>query len=259
MIEFFEKKLIEKIESFSNKGLLYEAIKYSLNSGGKRIRPMLVMNVAESIVQNYENVVDIAIAIEFIHTYSLVHDDLPGMDNDRYRRGKLTTHAKFSEYIAILVGDALLTEAFSIISKSKLNKKVEIIEILSKNAGMDGMVYGQYLDMENENKNVDLELLKTIHKNKTGALIRACFETVLTEYNSFDEKYLKVADMLGELYQLQDDIFDSNNKNDKSNYVNIFNLEEAKKRLNFLKTEIYSLLKEDSLKEYISKIIEREK
>lgn len=259
MIKYFEEELLKSIDKYKDKKELYEAMKYSLNTGGKRIRPMLTLLCADSLNKDYKDVIDIAIAIEYIHTYSLVHDDLPAMDNDKYRRGMLSTFAKYGEYMGILSGDALLTEAFNILANSKLKNKANIIEIISRYAGARHMVYGQYLDMKYENQKLDEYMLDDIHRNKTGAMIVACFETVLAEYEIRDERYIKIAENLGKIYQLQDDIFDKNNKNDKSNYVNIFGLEKCQNLLNSLTYEMLSLLDENKLKEYIMYILRREK
>lgn len=260
MNEAFEKRLNDVIEKYSNNTKLYEAFKYSLTVGGKRLRPLLCLSVANSISEDYTKVLDLAVAIEFIHNYSLVHDDLPGMDNDKYRRSNLTTHAKFGEYVGILTGDALLTEAFSIIAKSNLNNKDKIIEFLCDSIGMRGMIYGQYLDMLYENKKVDEKTLKLIHKNKTGALIRASIICPLLHFNKYDEKYEEISCLLGYIYQLQDDIFDSIDKEDNSNYVNVIGLEKTKAYLNEYVDKIKKLLpKETSFERLVLKIIERKK
>lgn len=261
MKEYFEKKLNEALSYYNTQDNLYKAIEYSINSGGKRIRPLLVLYFSEVLNIKKDEIVDIAIAIEFIHNYSLVHDDLPGMDNDKYRRGKLTTHAKFGEYIGILVGDALLTEAFSIIARSeKLKNKDKLIECLSKNAGLRGMVQGQYLDMQNLNKKLDEKTINTIHEYKTGALIKACFEMVMIHKGLENEKYLKIATLLGLIYQLQDDIFDSKNETDNSNYVNILGEMKAKEKLEKYIKELKELLPiNTNLTQFIMKIIERQK
>lgn len=259
MKKYFNLKLDEEIEKYKKDDDLYEAFRYSLKSGGKQLRPLLTLATASSIGKNYKDVIDLAIAIEFIHNYSLVHDDLPGMDNDTYRRGKLTTHAKYGDYVGILVGDALLTEAFSKISASQtLNNKDKIITYLCQCIGMNGMIYGQYLDMLYENKKINENILKLIHLNKTGALIRASIICPLLSYGIKDEKYLKIANLLGYIYQLQDDIFDSFNIDDKSNYVNIIGYEETKKRLEEYILKLKDILpKNTELETLILKIIER--
>lgn len=260
MKNIFDEKLNELIEKYRANTKLYEAFKYSLTVGGKRLRPLLCLSVAKSVGEKYQDVMDLAIAIEFIHNYSLVHDDLPGMDNDKYRREKLTTHAKFGEYVGILVGDALLTEAFNIIASSKLNNKDRIIKYLCNSIGMNGMIYGQYLDMFNEGKDIDENTLKLIHKNKTGALIKASIICPLLHFDKYSEKYEKISELLGYIYQLQDDILDSDNINDKSNYVNVIGLDKTKKYLNKYITEIKEFVpKNTEFEKLILKIIERKK
>ncbi|WP_067140034.1 polyprenyl synthetase family protein [Oceanivirga salmonicida] len=259
MNEYFEKELNNLLKKYEANNVLYEAFKYSLTVGGKRVRPMLILLMAKSLGKDYTKVIDIALAIELVHNYSLVHDDLPCMDNDMYRRGKLTTHAKYGEYIGVLVGDGLLTEAFNVISSSKtLENKSKIIEILSRNIGINGMILGQVLDMKNANKDIDIKTLELIHQTKTANLISACFETVLAEFNVENDKYITVANELGMVYQIQDDLMDFSNKDDKSNYVNIIGIEKTKEVLNEKILKIRNLLKDDKeLLSYIEKIFIR--
>jgi len=158
---------------------LHEAIRYSLFAGGKRIRPILAIAAAEAVRTPPQAILPVASSLELIHTYSLIHDDLPAMDNDDYRRGKLTNHKVYGEAMAILAGDALLTLAFDLCSNSDLVKgldpvrQVQLIHELAVGAGNLGMVGGQVLDIQAENKDIDLATLQTIHKHKTGMLIRA--------------------------------------------------------------------------------------
>jgi len=158
---------------------LHEAIRYSLFAGGKRIRPILAIAAAEAVRTPPQAILPVASSLELIHTYSLIHDDLPAMDNDDYRRGKLTNHKVYGEAMAILAGDALLTLAFDLCSNSDLVKgldpirQVQLIHELAVGAGNLGMVGGQVLDIQAENKDIELATLQTIHKYKTGMLIRA--------------------------------------------------------------------------------------
>ncbi|WP_180547138.1 polyprenyl synthetase family protein, partial [Staphylococcus haemolyticus] len=154
---------------------LEESMQYSLNAGGKRIRPLLVFLTLDVLNQDYTKGKQTALALEMIHTYSLIHDDLPPMDNDDYRRGKLTNHKVYGEWKAILAGDALLTKAFEIVADDDLLEpevKVKVLSRLAHNSGHLGMVGGQTLDMQSEDKPVDLETLEQIHKAKTGALLK---------------------------------------------------------------------------------------
>ncbi len=158
---------------------LHEAMRYSLFAGGKRVRPILAIAAAESVGPAAAGVLPVASSLELIHTYSLIHDDLPAMDNDDYRRGKPTNHKVFGEAMAILAGDALLTMAFELCSRRDLmegvepNRQADIIRELALGAGNLGMVGGQVLDIQAENKDIDLATLQTIHRHKTGMLIRA--------------------------------------------------------------------------------------
>lgn len=158
---------------------LHEAIRYSLFAGGKRVRPILAIAAAEAVGTPPGAILPVASSLELVHTYSLIHDDLPAMDNDDYRRGKLTNHKVYGEAMAILAGDALLTLAFDLCSNPDLVKslepvrQVQLIRELAVGAGNLGMVGGQVLDIQAENKDIDLATLQSIHKHKTGMLIRA--------------------------------------------------------------------------------------
>ena len=159
--------------------ILYESMRYSLLGGGKRIRPILALAAAEAVGSQNDSILPFAAALEFIHTYSLVHDDLPAMDNDDFRRGRPTNHKTFGDGMAILAGDALLTMAFELCSHPTLTdvvpqyRQVQIIQELAMGAGHGGMVGGQVLDIQAENQEIDLGSLQTIHTFKTGKLIRA--------------------------------------------------------------------------------------
>lgn len=160
-------------------GTLHESIRYSLMAGGKRVRPILTIAAAEAVGQIPPALIPVACSLELIHTYSLIHDDLPAMDNDDYRRGKPTNHKVYGEAIAILAGDALLTMAFDLCSRPDLMKgvdparQVQLIQELAFGSGNRGMVGGQVLDIQAENRDIDLATLQAIHKHKTGMLIRA--------------------------------------------------------------------------------------
>ena len=250
-----EDSLIELLANHRNKypEKLAEAMEYAVMNGGKRIRPILMYMICDLFEknnsENYDKVREIAIALEFIHCYSLVHDDLPAMDNDDYRRGKLTVHKKYNEAIGVLVGDVLLTEAFGIIANSKSlgdKNKVEIISKLSEYAGFFGMVGGQFVDMESENKKVEIDTLKYIHAHKTGKLLTAAIELPMIALDIEGEKREKMVEyskLLGIAFQIKDDILDiegnfeeigkkSNDvQNEKTTYPSIFGLERSKKLL----------------------------
>ena len=250
-----EDSLIELLANYRNKypEKLAKAIEYAVMNGGKRIRPVLMYMICDLFEKNncksYDKIKEIAVALEFIHCYSLVHDDLPAMDNDDYRRGKLTVHKKYNEAIGILVGDVLLTEAFGIIANSKSlgdKNKVEIISKLSEYAGFFGMVGGQFVDMESENKKVEIDTLKYIHAHKTGKLLTAAIELPMIALDIESEKREKMVEyskLLGIAFQIKDDILDiegnfeeigkkSNDvQNEKTTYPSIFGLEKSKKLL----------------------------
>ena len=250
-----EDSLIELLGNYRNKypEKLAEAMEYAVMNGGKRIRPILMYMICDLFEknnsENYDKVREIAIALEFIHCYSLVHDDLPAMDNDDYRRGKLTVHKKYNEAIGVLVGDVLLTEAFGIIANSKSlgdKNKVEIISKLSEYAGFFGMVGGQFVDMESENKKVEIDTLKYIHTHKTGKLLTAAIELPMIALDIEGEKREKMVEyskLLGIAFQIKDDILDiegnfeeigkkSNDvQNEKTTYPSIFGLKKSKKLL----------------------------
>ena len=250
-----ESSLIELLGNYRGKypEKLAEAMEYAVMNGGKRIRPILMYMICDLFEKNncksYDKIKEIAAALEFIHCYSLVHDDLPAMDNDDYRRGKLTVHKKYNEAIGILVGDVLLTEAFGIIANSKSlgdKNKVEIISKLSEYAGFFGMVGGQFVDMESENKKVEIDTLKYIHAHKTGKLLTAAIELPMIALDIESEKHEKMIEyskLLGIAFQIKDDILDiegnfeeigkkSNDvENEKTTYPSIFGIEKSKKLL----------------------------
>ncbi|OQY08717.1 MAG: geranyl transferase [Fusobacteriia bacterium 4572_132] len=231
--------------------VIVEGMKYSIFNGGKRLRPVLLLMVLEALEEDTNLGLTSAAAIEMIHSYSLVHDDLPALDNDEYRRGKLTTHKNFGEAEAILIGDALLTHAFLILS-SKNNKLTsdKIVEIIRKTAiasGVSGMIGGQMVDIEYENKKVDLPTLQYIHTHKTGKLLKLPVEIALIISEIKGKKrdiLLEYADLIGLAFQIKDDILDvegdfkklgkkigSDQELEKSTYVSLLGLEQSKKIL----------------------------
>ncbi len=244
--ELFELEFNKKVNDLSYVDkTLEKAVKYSLTAGGKRIRPVLMLMVSDVLGVDKREVMPFAIAIEFIHTYSLIHDDLPAMDNDDYRRGNLTNHKVFGEAIAILAGDALLNSAYEICFRAvSSHKSINASRILSNFAGGNGMVGGQALDIlsETDKSLYNEETLSKIHLNKTGKLIVAstmipsCFaqDKYLIELKNFGEN-------LGLLFQITDDILDytstkeelgksvlKDKNSNKLTYVNLFGLDNAK-------------------------------
>jgi geranylgeranyl diphosphate synthase type II len=226
---------------------IHEAMRYSVLAGGKRLRPVLVIAAAEAVGGKLEEVLDVACAMEMIHTYSLIHDDLPAMDDDDYRRGQPTSHKVYGEGIAILTGDALLTYAFEVMAAAKINDQgrlLTVIREIAQAAGTLGMIGGQVVDLESAGKQIDHQTLEYIHRAKTGALFRVSLRagailagatkeqlTCLTEY----------AEHFGLAFQITDDILDivgdeqkigkpigSDMKNMKVTYPSLFTLPVAR-------------------------------
>ncbi|WP_429875831.1 polyprenyl synthetase family protein [Fictibacillus sp. NRS-1165] len=231
-------------------GLLKDSMLYSLQAGGKRLRPILTLAVLDAFGKRAEVGLEAACALEMVHTYSLIHDDLPCMDDDDYRRGKPTNHKAFGEAIAILAGDALLTFSFQVIAGSHVyspEQKVSLLSILSEASGAEGMVAGQAVDMESENQELTLEELQSIHERKTGRLLEASvlFGAVLADADTEDFARLKAFSRhLGIAFQIQDDILDvtgdselmgkqagSDENNFKSTYPKLLTLDGAKAEL----------------------------
>lgn len=261
---------------------LFESMQYSLSAGGKRIRPLFVLTTIDSLGGNAEDGLHFSVALEMIHTYSLIHDDLPAMDDDDYRRGKLTNHKQFDEATAILAGDALLTDSFRMITDSQLDKdiKLSLISLLSEAAGSKGMVYGQMLDMAGEHQSLELDQMEEVHSYKTGELIRAAFVASGIIMKLTEEK-IQLLDQIGRnvglMFQIQDDILDvegsfeeigkpvgSDIANDKSTYVSLLGLEQSKALLKEKYNHTEKLVQalspiNDGLLQLIRFIIERNK
>ncbi|MGL4981058.1 MAG: polyprenyl synthetase family protein, partial [Fusobacteriaceae bacterium] len=174
--ELVDSKIEFYLDRLEYPNVIAEGMRYSVLNGGKRLRPILLLMVLDLYKKDLELGIPSAVAIELIHSYSLVHDDLPALDNDDYRRGKLTTHKKFGEAEAILIGDALLTHSFSIVTdeteRVAPEKVLKIISMISRYAGINGMIGGQMVDIESEKRKVSLETLEYIHTNKTGKLLK---------------------------------------------------------------------------------------
>jgi geranylgeranyl diphosphate synthase, type II len=195
-------------------GTLHRAMRYSLFAGGKRLRPILCLAAAEACRGSVENALPLACALECIHTYSLVHDDLPSMDNDDFRRGRPTCHKVFGEGIAVLAGDALLTIAFEIVSRAKPARRYDISALLreiSVAAGSQKLIAGQVADLEAEGKNVKRDQLQFIHENKTAAILRSSVRLGAMSANADAEKLAAITQFgqrLGLAFQIIDDILD---------------------------------------------------
>lgn len=232
--------------------ILNNSMEYSLMAGGKRLRPILVMATYELFKNDVEKCFPYAVAIEMVHNFSLIHDDLPGIDDDDFRHGKPTNHKQFNEATAILAGDGLLNNAYIVISedlkkskKADLDKKLQVFSEFT--TSVDRMIAGEYVDTEYEGKEIQAEYLDYIHRNKTGALLRLCVRmgAILADCNREDlDKLTTYAEKIGLAFQIKDDILSEEGNeeilgkpvgNDKEKkkctYVSKYGLKEAKKKL----------------------------
>lgn len=243
-----------------------EAMRYSVMVGGKRLRPMLMWEVYRSFEKDDEKVYPFMAALEYIHNYSLVHDDLPAMDNDEYRRGRKTTHVVYGEDVAILAGDALLNYAYETIAKAMQDTSVDsgmikAFGIFARKAGIFGMVGGQSVDVVNENNNTDMGLsdILFIHENKTAALIECALMCGAALAGANDDQIAmmeKAGSNIGLAFQIQDDILDatgsfeelgkpigSDEKNQKATYLSLEGMDKSKKDVEKLSEEAVDILK----------------
>lgn len=277
---------LPKVEGYQH--TIFEAMAYSVTAGGKRLRPMLMEASYEMFGGTDPKVVEpFMAAIECIHTYSLVHDDLPEMDDDAYRRGKLTTHKKFGQAMGVLAGDALLNYAFEIVAKALVAqagdaKAAKAFEVLARKAGVYGMIGGQVVDVESEKKNetVEQKRLDFIYRLKTGALLEASLMVGAILAGADDAQVKKMEEAgtkLGLAFQIQDDILDvtstvevlgkpigSDEKNQKATYVSFEGINKAKQDVALFSEEAVAILGEGSgehafLRELFLYLIHREK
>ncbi|MCU5096002.1 MULTISPECIES: (2E,6E)-farnesyl diphosphate synthase [Bacillus] len=246
---FVEEKLVSYANELQCPNVLREAMAYSLEAGGKRLRPLLLFATLQAFGKERNLGIGAACALEMIHTYSLVHDDLPCMDDDDLRRGKPTNHKVFGEAMAVLAGDGLLTYAFQVImvyeqKEISAEKKVRLVLELAKAAGPEGMVGGQVADMEAEGKQLTIDELEYIHKHKTGKLLEFAVlaGSILSDATEEqEEKLLAFAKYIGLAFQIRDDILDvegteeeigkpigSDVSNEKSTYTTLFTVDRAK-------------------------------
>ena len=242
--------------------ILNQSVEYSLMAGGKRIRPVLIMAAYQLFKENVEKVYPFAVAMEMVHTFSLIHDDLPGIDNDDFRRGKLTNHKKYNEATAILAGDSLLNYAYNLLIKDILNdvndskKKLEAIKEFSN--GIDRMIAGEYVDTEYEGKEISSQYLEYMHENKTGALIKASVRigAIMADAKSEDiDNLTAYAEKIGLAFQIKDDILSeigdekelgkpihNDKERGKCTYTTKYGLEQAQKMLNDITNEAVEII-----------------
>lgn len=246
-----EKKLADIIQVLQMPARLKEAMHYSVDAGGKRIRPLLVLATMKDLqFEPTEDALAVACAVEFIHTYSLIHDDLPCMDDDDYRRGKLTNHKVYGEATAVLAGDALQSLAFlqiANLTQTSPEQVIKLIQLLASSSGATGMVGGQILDLAGETKLLSLPELEEVHLHKTGALLAFCIEAGATLAQASQETYRSLqtfAKNIGLAFQIKDDILDitstteqlgkpanSDTESEKSTYPSLLGLDGAKAQL----------------------------
>lgn len=216
------------VASMPIENLQFESIKYSFNSGGKRFRPLLSFAAAKYLDVPVTSVFPWAMAIEMIHTYSLIHDDLPSMDNDDYRRGKPTNHKIFGEAVALLSGDGLLTEAFALLAKHYSNTEVDVNSLiihLAKASGLSGMILGQYFDISVQESSPSISDLNRIHLLKTGALISGAFTgpALIRNISGVERHFLQeIGFLLGYAFQVKDDLLDSPQDKDSKKNLNYY-------------------------------------
>ena len=265
------KDLAEKINlrlehlidnAFSEPDILCEAVKYSLLSTAKRLRPMFVIATASAFNVKDNISIDPACCIEMIHTYSLIHDDLPSMDNDDFRRGKPSLHIAYNESIAILAGDFLLTYPFELLAKLEglpPEKNLQLVKILANRSGGNELIKGQVIDLTSEGKDISQELIEKMHRKKTASMILASLEfgAILGDATQDETNVLqKFGEFVGLAFQIQDDILDvtsstkflgkpakSDMVNKKATYVSCVGIEKARLRINDLKEKSIKLLK----------------
>ena len=269
-ISLVESRLTDLLPKCANgQDEVVEAMKYSLINGGKRLRPVLCLEFAKACGGDRFDALDFACAVEYIHTYSLIHDDLPCMDDDDMRRGKPSCHKHFGEATALLAGDALLTHAFQIVAGAELDdSKIALAcGLLAQNAGVQGMVGGQVIDLKYESESPDLRQLLSVHRLKTGALISAACLLGCIAAGADDKKIAAASAYaydLGVAFQIKDDILDvtgsseelgkpvgSDEDNNKTTYVSLRGIENAQKDVEKLTSAAISRLSEFQNTEFL--------
>ena len=257
LLQAYAEKINEELLKFTEKkpelqSAVLEAMEYSLSAGGKRLRPILILEFYRMCGgDDIDKMVKLACAVELIHTYSLIHDDLPCMDNDDFRRGKPSCHKAFSEDIALLAGDALNTLAFEVITDCAMEGTISaetavmLISVLSKAIGTDGMIGGQVIDLQTEDEVIDLETLNTLQSYKTGALIEAAcvMGVIISGKMEYIPAAAEYAQAMGRAFQIVDDILDvtgtfeelgkpigSDSEQHKNTYVSLLGLQRSRQK-----------------------------
>ncbi|MGY4690236.1 polyprenyl synthetase family protein [Salibacterium sp. K-3] len=276
-----DQRLPSYIDAMEGPDTLKEAMTYSIQAGGKRVRPLLMLAAVSAFRKVEEQDYQAACSVEMVHTYSLVHDDLPAMDDDDYRRGMATNHKVYGEAFAVLSGDGLLSKAFEMISTLthiSAERKLRLVTELSKSSGLEGMVGGQAADLEGENRSLELKELEYIHDHKTGALLTYAVTAgaVLGDAPEQDIEKLKIFSRdLGLVFQIRDDILDiegdekemgkasgSDAGSNKSTYPSLLTMTGAKEKLIFHAEKAKSSLPSDSsytslLRDFVDYVAER--
>lgn len=281
MVNIINDEILKYLKKYSGEEM-YEPMEYSLKAGGKRFRPMIMLLMCEALSGCYKDAIPFAVGIECIHTYSLIHDDLPSMDNDDLRRGLPTCHIKFDEATAVLAGDGLLNIAFEIMLdklKNSFEKKyLDAIYCIAISSGTNGMIKGQALDIKAEGKKISKNELFDIYENKTGRIILSSMKSGAIIGGANEEQLSIVEDIaykLGIAFQIQDDILDiegeqekigkpinSDLKNNKSTYVSMYGIEKAKNDYMELSSQVLQNLEKLGVKDkgiyhYIKSLINR--
>ena len=266
ILEQKAKQIDEYLEQYLHSekeypSVIFEAMRYSVFAGGKRLRPVLLFAACETLGGDTKKAIPFACAIEMIHSYSLIHDDLPAMDNDDYRRGMLTSHKKFGEAIAILAGDGLLHHAFEIMTNACVkycsNETVKAMQAIAHGAGVFGMLSGQVVDVISEGKQIDEKTMYFIHKNKTAAMLEGALKAgaLLAGGTEQQVKMMEQAgEKIGVAFQIADDILDvtstfqelgkpvhSDEKNEKNTFVTMYGIEASQKMVQALSEEAITI------------------
>ena len=281
-VENLLNEYMPKVEGYQE--TIFDSMNYSLKAGGKRLRPILTLEACKLVGGNEKDAQPFAVAIEMIHTYSLIHDDLPALDNDDLRRGRKTNHKVYGEAMAILAGDGLLNYAYEIMLRESLNKSepekyLKAINEIAKASGIYGMIGGQVVDIESEGQSIDMEKLDFIHMNKTAAIIIGCMRAGAIIGGASEEELenvTKYAKNIGLSFQIVDDILDivgdeaklgkkvgSDIDNEKSTYPSLIGLEKSKEIANELiaeaKTSIDNINKDSEFLNHLADyIVDRE-